>query len=247
MRTPRTSTAGSAGRWASVIGLATTAILIAAVPAVAHVSVQPGQAEQGGYSAVVFRVPNERDDAATVKIQIDLPAQHPLSSVRIKEVPGWKAEVTKSKPSRPLSSHGKQVTEAVTRIVWSGGRIAPGQYQEFPVSMGALPEDAEALVFKALQTYEGGEVVRWIEEPRAGGEEPEHPAPILRLVKGAGEDGHGAKQTGAHAADAGATPAPTASASDSTARAVAWISLAVGVTGTALGVFGLRRGRAAGR
>ena len=39
------------------------------------------------------------------------------------------------------------------------------------MSLGPLPK-ADQFVFKALQTYTDGEVVRWIEEP-TGGAEPE--------------------------------------------------------------------------
>jgi periplasmic copper chaperone A len=35
----------------------------------------------------------------------------------------------------------------------------------------------DRIVFKALQTYSDGDVVRWIEEPVAGEPEPDHPAP----------------------------------------------------------------------
>ena len=42
------------------------------------------------------------------------------------------------------------------------------------------------MVFKALQTYSDGNVVRWIEEPVDGGEEPEHPAPVLAAEPGRG-------------------------------------------------------------
>jgi periplasmic copper chaperone A len=53
------------------------------------------------------------------------------------------------------------------------------------VSVGPLPSDVDSLVFKALQTYDNGEVVRWIEEETPGGAEPERPAPVLKLTKDA--------------------------------------------------------------
>jgi diadenosine tetraphosphatase ApaH/serine/threonine PP2A family protein phosphatase len=69
----------------------------------------------------------------------------------------------------------RQVTEAVAKVVWTGGKIAPGQFEEFDVAMGPLPEDTDQLVFKALRTYDDGEVVRWIDTAAAGAPEPEHP------------------------------------------------------------------------
>jgi hypothetical protein len=49
------------------------------------------------------------------------------------------------------------------------------------VSLGPLPQ-VDQLVFKALQTYSDGDIVRWIEVPAAGAE-AEHPAPVLKLAK----------------------------------------------------------------
>jgi len=63
-----------------------------AAPAAAHVTVQPGTATQGGYTAFAFRVPNERPDAGTVKLEVTLPAEHPISSVRTKPLAGWTAQ-----------------------------------------------------------------------------------------------------------------------------------------------------------
>jgi hypothetical protein len=78
------------------------------------------------------------------------------------------------------------------RIVWTAAAGNPGvkagELDEFEVSVGPLPE-AERMVFKALQTYANGEVVRWIEEPVQGQEEPEHPAPVLELVAAEGAAG----------------------------------------------------------
>ena len=55
------------------------------------------------------------------------------------------------------------------------------------MSLGILPDD-EQMVFKAVQTYDSGEVVSWIEEAAEGAEEPEHPAPILELTAPQAED-----------------------------------------------------------
>ncbi|GAB2575537.1 YcnI family protein [Streptomyces capparidis] len=241
-------------RVAAVGALAGTAVLLLAGPAAAHVTVQPEEVEQGGYSKIVFKVPNERDNAGTTKIEVSLPADHPLASVSTQPVPGWKAEVTRSKLAKPLEVHGEQVTEAVTKITWSGGTIKPGEFQEFPVSVGPLPEDTDRLVFKALQTYQGGEVVRWIEEPKEGEAEPDTPAPVLKLVKGE-DDGHGdaaeptdsaAEEASDGAEDNGGSEQAADSGSDSdssdgTARALGITGIVVGVVGAGIGVYGMRR------
>lgn len=143
-----------------------------AAPAAAHVTVNPREATKGGFAKLAFRVPNERDAAATVQVEVAFPTEHPLRSVSVRPTPGWTYTVERS-------------GEAVARITWTGGTIRPGEFQEFEVSGGPLPDDADRLVFRALQTYDNGEVVRWIDEPVEGGPEPEHPAPVLTLVDAA--------------------------------------------------------------
>ncbi|MCX4511911.1 YcnI family protein [Streptomyces sp. NBC_01619] len=238
-------------RLAVASGVAASSVLLLSGTAFAHVSVQPqGEAAKGGYATVNFKVPNERDNASTVKVEVTVPAEHPLSSVMPQPVPGWKAEVTKTKLAKPLTVHGKQITEAVSKVTWTaaGGKIEPGQFQQFPVSLGRLPEDADQLVFKALQTYDNKEVVRWIEEPKEGAAEPEHPAPVLALSAATG-DHHGGgaasddKNAAAHdkkhdAADAKTT---AAAASDTTARVLAVVGILVGAAGVAFGVLAGRR------
>ena len=145
---------------------------------------------QGGFTKVAFRVPNERDDASTNKIEVSFPLDHPLPFVSVKPVPGWKVKVVEGKLPKPVTTEYGEVTEAVTKITWSGGKIEPGQFQEFEVSMGALPKDTDQLVFPTTQTYSGGEVVKWADEPKADGTEAERPAPTLKLVAAA-SDGSG--------------------------------------------------------
>ncbi|MFF8466301.1 YcnI family copper-binding membrane protein [Streptomyces griseus] len=236
-------------------GVAASTVLLIAGPAAAHVSVQPvGEAAKGGYATLNFKVPNERDQASTVKLEVNFPADHPLSSVTPQAVPGWKIDISKSKLDKPLEVHGKKITEAVSKVTWTAdeGEIAPGYFQQFPVSVGALPEDADQLVFKAIQTYDNKEVVRWIEEPTAGGEEPDSPAPVLKLTAAA-EDGHGggaaddAGKTDDHkAADADASAkesstAASSSSSDTTARTLGIIGIVIGIGGIAFGVLAGRR------
>lgn len=242
-------------RIAIAAGVAASTVLLLAGPAAAHVSVQPqGEAAKGGYATLNFKVPNERDQASTVKVEVNFPADHPLSSVTPEAVPGWKIDITKGKLDKPLEVHGRKITEAVTKVTWTadGSKIAPGYFQQFPVSVGQLPEDADQLVFKAIQTYDNKEVVRWIEEPK-GGEEPDSPAPVLKL-SAATEDHHGggaaAKGDDDHQSDDKAasaegdkkeTHAASSSSSDTTARTLGIIGILVGVAGVAFGVLAGRR------
>lgn len=180
------------------------AALLISSSAAAHVTVNPREASQGGFAALASRTPNERDDASTVKLSVAFPADTPIAFVSVRPHPGWSYQVTKAKLAQPIQGEGGEITEAVSTITWSaagpGQAIKPGEYDEFSVSVGPLPEGVDQLVSKANQTYSSGEVVRWIEEAAPGSqEEPEHPAPTLTLLP---------------ATDADASPTPAANAQD---------------------------------
>ncbi|WP_055499061.1 YcnI family protein [Streptomyces albus] len=230
-------------RVVTVGALVAGAVLLVAGPASAHVSVDPQQAPKGGYSTVNFKVPNEKDDASTVKLEVTFPADHPLVSVMPQPVPGWDVKVEKKKLDKPLVSHGEKITEAVSKVTWSGGKVEPGQFQQFPVSMGQLPEDGDQLVFKALQTYDDDDVVRWIEQPRKGEPEPENPAPVLKLTAAQQEETDGSSAGDGKAAEAAAASSDsgTDSDSDTTARVLGVVGIVVGAAGIAYGVLAGRR------
>ncbi|WP_405112971.1 YcnI family protein [Micromonospora sp. NBC_01405] len=189
---------------AAVLALGVAAVVLGvAAPASAHVSVNPKEATQGGYGRFAFRVPNESDEASTTKVEVVLPENAPVGSVSTMPLPGWTVAVEKRKVDPPVQVHGSEVTEAVSKITWTAAgdaAVKPGQFQEFPVSMGPLPE-VDTMVFKALQTYSDGNVVRWIEEPAAGAEEPEKPAPVLTLTAAAPSAGASAPAVAAAGAD----------------------------------------------
>ncbi|MEU8799186.1 YcnI family protein [Spirillospora sp. NPDC048819] len=227
-----------ARRVGAVASLSAISVLALATAASAHVTANPKTAEQGSYAKVAFRVPNERDNASTTKVVVHLPVEHPLSSVSVRPVPGWTVKVEKSKLPEPIKTHGGELTEAVTKITWSGGGIEPGQFEEFDVSMGRLPTDTDQMVFKADQTYSNGEVVKWAEEPPAeGAEEPEHPAPVLKLTP------EGGTETAGLTAQTKPGEKAAASADDGTARLLGGIGIAAGVVGIGIGGLGLTRAR----
>lgn len=225
-------------RVATVSALAGLAVTLAAGAASAHVTANPSTAEPGSYSKVSFRVPNEEKSADTTKLEVDLPADHPIASVSVRPVPGWKIKVEKTKLATPLKVEGGELTEAVSKITWSGGKITPGEFQEFDVSMGPLPTGVDRLMFKAAQTYSDGDVVNWNQDPGNGGQEPEHPAPTIHLVAAASGANAKDASTRVTAADSPASP------DDGTARLLGGLGLGFGVVGLAVGVYGLTRRRA---
>ncbi|WP_327402859.1 YcnI family protein [Streptomyces sp. NBC_01288] len=232
-------------RIAAAAAVAGSAVLVLSSPAFAHVSVQPeGAAVKGGYAVVDFKVPNERDDASTTKLEVNFPTDHPLASVMPEPISGWTVKVTKSKLAKPAEMHGETITEAVTKVTWTatGKGVEPGYFQKFPVSVGMLPTDADQLVFKALQTYSDKQVVRWIEVQKDGEEEPENPAPTLTLTSTSGATAEDASDKAAKTETTAAdSTSSSADSSDTTARVLGVVGIAVGAAGVAYGVLAGRR------
>lgn len=54
---------------------------------------------------------------------------------------GWTVKVTTTRLKTPVKTDDGTITDAVSRITWSGGRIRSGEYQDFDVAFGQLPDD----------------------------------------------------------------------------------------------------------
>jgi uncharacterized protein YcnI len=163
-------------------GVTALAVLAFAAPAWAHVTVDPSSAPRGAEITLGFRVPNEEATAATVKVQIFFPSNPPVLGVDPEEAPGWTNQIHTAPLNPPISTDDGPLTSYVNEVDWTGGSIPPGHFQEFYVLAQQLPTTGNQVVFKALQTYSDGNVVRWIQTTTPGVPEPEHPAPALTLT-----------------------------------------------------------------
>jgi uncharacterized protein len=163
------------------IGLALALVVLVAAPASAHVAVSPETVAPGEAAQLTFRVPNESDSAKTTSFEVALPADAHFAFVSVANTPGWTHQEARS-------------GDRVTSITWSGGAIAPGEFREFSLVVGPV-EGVDRLEFKAVQTYDDGEVARWIDPTVEGGDEPEHPAPAVTVSSAAGEHAAGVEQT----------------------------------------------------
>jgi len=70
-------------RLGAVVGGAAVVLLATALPAAAHVTVNPKEANQGGFAKLAFRVPNERDKPTTkleVAFRLSSPSRTPRTS-----------------------------------------------------------------------------------------------------------------------------------------------------------------------
>ena len=143
----------------------------------------PGTAPKGAEITLGFRVPNEEATASTVKVQIFFPSDPPVLGVDPEEAPGW-TNPDSYRAAQPAHEHRRwphhqlrQRGGLVRRI--NTPRPLPGVLRPGPA---AADDHRNQVVFKALQTYSDGNVVRWIQTTPPGGPVPDHPAPVLTLT-----------------------------------------------------------------
>jgi uncharacterized protein YcnI len=212
------------------LGLAAAATL-AAGAAEAHVTVAaPGVTAGASDAVITFHVPDESASASTVGLKIQLPTSTPIAGVLVAPQPGWSAKITQTNLSTPIKTDDGDITEVVSEIDWTaaaGQGIKPGFFGQFTIIGGKLPDDVDALTFKAIQTYSDKTVVSWIDQAAPGSTvEPEHPAPTLLLAA------PGASSSTATAANAPTVTARPASSDNDTRSTVA---LVLGIVGVLLG------------
>jgi uncharacterized protein YcnI len=207
-----------------ILAFASAASLLIPAAADAHVTVQPDTAPSGGFTRLDVRVPNERDDAGTKKVEVQLPPGFVFVSYA--PIPGWRVKFAHSKLDKPVDmGEGFAIDEQVSRVTWTGdgkqGIVKPGQFQDFGLSV-RVPEGkaGDDLIFKALQTYDDGDVVRWI-----GPKDSDEPAPAVTLTSAADEGSGGAAASAGGIRDQSSAAATHA---DDGADAISVLALVVG-------------------
>lgn len=234
-------------RVAAVAATAAALVAATALPASAHVTVSPSALPQGATAELTFKVPNEESTATTTALQLQIPTDHPIAQVLPRDIPGWTITVKTTTLATPLKTDDGTFTSVVSEIDWTGGHIPVGRYQDFDVSVDPLPSNAGQLVFKAVQTYSNGDVVRWIDLTQPGQPDPDHPAPVLTLLAASSDSaaGSGSNTPAANATTAAAAAQSTSSSSGSDNGTVGiWLGalgLAAGLAALALTLVSRRR------
>jgi len=127
-------------------------LFLTVTPALAHVSVKPGEVGVGERINFSVSVPTEEEDP-TIQVRLVLPEG--LQSITPFVKPGWNIELKKT---------GEGDEAKVIEIIWSGGSIPAEQKDEFVFSAQA-PAEETSLIWKAYQTYGDGDIVAWENSP----------------------------------------------------------------------------------
>ena len=224
----------------TISATAAVGVLALAGPALAHVEVSADKTTAGATDVTLtFTGEAENDAAGIASERVVLPKGIAPAEVTLVKAPsGWKFSTT----ADGFTVGGKALRTG-TDAVWS-------------VKIAKLPDGATTLDFKTLETYGNGEVSRWIELPEPGQDEPDNPAPRLKLKAGPSTAPSSAASSPAAAspatassepaavpassAPATATAAQPASADDGSSTWWIWVILVVLVI-AAGAVFALRR------
>ena len=134
--------------------------LAGAAALLAHAVVFPQRSAPGAYERYVLRVPNERP-VPTVSVELSFPAE--VRVVSFADVPGWTLTVRRDAAGNAVGA------------TWTG-RLGVERFVELPF-VAVNPEEEGRLVWRAVQTYEGGERVSW-----TGPEDSERPASVTEVT-----------------------------------------------------------------
>jgi uncharacterized protein YcnI/catechol 2,3-dioxygenase-like lactoylglutathione lyase family enzyme len=190
------------------------AVLALAAPAGAgaHVRVQPEEAAAGAYAVLRVNVPNESADLTTTRVEVRFPQG--FTYALYQPVAGWSVEVRMTKAAKSALT-GRPIPARVGRVIWTArdrrAEIQPEQFEDFPIAVQIPGRTGDTLTFKAMQTYEDGEVVRWV-----GGPSSRAPAPQVLVT---------AAEQGAVASEG--EPAEDDSGGDSDGLAIAALIIAI--------------------
>lgn len=158
----------------------------------AHTVLEYQVATAGQSYKASFKVGHGCGTSPTRQIVVDIPAG--VQGAKPMPKAGWRLEVTRDKLAQPYASHGRTVTEDVTRISWTAksaeDMLPNGHYDEF-VLVGTLPEQAGMMYWPVQQICEQGRQ-DWTQVPQAGQNfsDLKSPAALLEIMPSAGAGGH---------------------------------------------------------
>jgi periplasmic copper chaperone A len=147
------------------VAAATTAtvVLFAGGVASAHIDPDPIAIQAGTSATVAFNVEHGCDGSPTTSMKFEIPDGVTDAAGVAKD--GWTATLTGN------------------TLEFAGGPLAPEEEDHFDITFTA-PATAGNISFPVIQTCEQGEIA-WIEPVVEGAEEPELPAPTIKITEGA--------------------------------------------------------------
>ena len=160
-----------------------------ATTASAHATLEQNEVKAGETVKITLRVPHGCKGEATHTVHIALPdgfyAAKPMPKA------GWELTTATGAYAMPYNNHGREMTEGLREVTWSGGDLPDAWYDEFSVRGTFGPDVAPGTVlyFPAIQTCANG-TADWTDT--SGSHDVPNPAPKVTVLAGEGGHGHGA-------------------------------------------------------
>lgn len=174
----------------SILGaLCAATVSLAALPALAHATLETTEAPAGAPYKAVIRIGHGCDGQPTDTLRVTLPE----GFYNAKPMPkaDWALETVKGPYATPYDNHGTTMTEGTRQVIWSGGDLQDDWYDEF-VIRGTIGKDVApgtALYF-ATQQECGTDKADWTDV--SGNADVPNPAPSVTVTeaKASGHGGH---------------------------------------------------------
>lgn len=155
-------------------------MLALAIPAAAHVTIDPPEVPANGFSRIALRVPHGCAGAATNAIEVALPEG--ITMARPMPKPGWDIAIEMRPLERPQPSAHGLVREAPGAIAWRGGPLPDAHYEEFVLMIRTPDRPGTILAFPVIQRCVDGASHAWTELADPANPRPRSPAALLRLA-----------------------------------------------------------------
>ncbi|MGQ9347078.1 YcnI family copper-binding membrane protein [Mycolicibacterium gilvum] len=210
-------------RIVGVLMVSAVVALLVSPSATAHVGAYIEGGEPGETGLITLRVPAESDNPPTTKVEVRIPDDVQIRTVRPQPVAGWTLDIAKKKTNPTIyRDDGSPVDEVVSSVTWTavGPGLSPGQFDDFALEAGPLP-DVETLSLPTFQTFADGTTDAWT-EPAPEGSDPEFPVPTVTI---------------------GASADNASSGGGAMTSVIAWTALGFAVIAVALGIFAIDRAR----
>jgi uncharacterized protein YcnI len=210
-------------RIVGIFVLSGVAALLTSPSATAHVGAYLEGGAPGEIGLITLRVPAESDNPPTTKVEVRIPDDIQIRTVRPQPVAGWRLDIKMKKTNPTIyRDDGTPVDEVVSSVTWTatGPGIMPGQFDEFVLEANPMP-DVETLTLPTFQTFADGTTDAWT-EPAPEGSDPEFPVPSVTV---------------------GASADAVSSGGSAMTSVIAWTALGFAVIAIALGIFSIDRAR----
>ena len=104
------------------------AFALMAGSALAHATLAEKEAQAGKPTKITLRVPHGCQGEATIKVRLTLPdgfyAAKPMPKA------GWELQTQTGPYATPYNNHGREMTEGLREVIWSGGHLKNGCYYD---------------------------------------------------------------------------------------------------------------------